>query len=67
MRFRNEDFSSLSHRKCYFQYNIVFAPKYRRKAIYNRFWRDVGTYLRRSCYYKGVEIVEAKVKNIGAT
>lgn len=34
------------------QYHIVFAPKYRRKAIY-------GQILRKLCEQKGVEIIEA--------
>ena len=40
-------------------YHIVFIPKYRRKAIYGKLRRDIGTYLRRLCEYKGVEIIEA--------
>ena len=59
MRFKNDDISSLSHTKWDCQYHIVFTPKYRRKAIYNKLRRDIGKYLRRLCDYKGVEIVEA--------
>lgn len=40
-------------------YHIVFIPKYRRKAIYGKLRRDIGTYLRRLCEYKKVEIIEA--------
>ncbi len=40
-------------------YHVVFIPKYRRKAIYGKLRRDIGTYLRRLCEYKGVEIIEA--------
>ena len=58
MRFKNDDVSSLSHTKWDCQYHIVFTPKYRRKAIYNKLRRDIGKYLRRLCDYKGVEIVE---------
>ena len=59
MRFKNDGVSSLSHTKWDCQYHIVFTPKYRRKAIYNKLRRDIGKYLRRLCDYKGVEIVEA--------
>ena len=56
---KNDDISSLSHTKWNCQYHIVFCPKYRRKAIYGKLRKDIGTYLRRLCEYKGVEIVEA--------
>lgn len=56
---KNDDISSLSHTKWNCQYHIVFCPKYRRKAIYGKLRREIGTYLRRLCEYKGVEIVEA--------
>ena len=59
MRLKNDDVSSLSHTKWDCQYHIVFTPKYRRKATYNKLRRDIGKYLRRLCDYKGVEIVEA--------
>lgn len=59
MRFKNDDISSLSHTKWDCQYHIVFTPKYRRKAIYNKLITDIGTYLRRLSDYKGVEMVEA--------
>ena len=56
---RNDEDSSLSHTKWNCTYHIVFAPKFRRKEIYGKLRRDIGTYLRRLCEYKGVEIVEA--------
>ena len=56
---KNDDESSLSHTKWNCQYHIVFIPKYRRKAIYNKLQKDIGTYIRRLCDYKGVEIIEA--------
>ena len=56
---KNDDVSSLSHTKWNCQYHIVFCPKYRRKAIYAKLRKDIGSYLRRLCEYKGVEIVEA--------
>ena len=60
MRRKNDDESSLSHTRRNCQYHIVFTPKYRRKVIYRKLRRDIGTYLRRLCDYKGVEIIEAQ-------
>ena len=42
------------------QYHIVFAPKYRRRAIYGQIKADIGNILRQLCEYKGVEIIEAE-------
>lgn len=56
---KNDEESTLSHTKWNCTYHIVFAPKYRQKAIYGKLRRDIGRYLRRLCEYKGVEIVEA--------
>ena len=56
---KNDDESSLSHTKWNCQYHIVFIPKYRRKAIYNKLRKDIGTYIRRLCDYKGVESISS--------
>ena len=58
-KIKNDDTSSLSHTRWNCQYHIVFTPKYRRKAIYAKLRADIGTYIRRLCMYKDVEIVEA--------
>ena len=42
------------------QYHIVFAPKYRRPAIYRQIKKDAGQILRKLCEQKGVEIIEAE-------
>ena len=34
--------NSLAHTKWLCKYHIVFTPKYRRKAIYNQYRRDLG-------------------------
>ena len=60
MRRKNDDESFLSHTRWNCQYHIVFTPKYRRKVIYRKLRRDIGTYIRRLCDYKGVEIIEAQ-------
>ena len=54
-----DDIQSLSHSKWRCQYHIVFAPKYRRKAIYGKIKRDIGEILRKLSEQKGVEIIEA--------
>ena len=56
---RNEVKSS-AHSKWRCQYHIVFAPKYRRKAIYGQLKKDIGEILRKLCEQKGVEIIEAE-------
>ena len=39
---------------------MVFAPKYRRQAIYGKIKVDIGHMLRKLCEYKGNEIIEAE-------
>ena len=52
--------NSLAHTKWNCKYHIVFAPKYRRQAIYGKIKQDIGTMLRKLCEYKEVEIIEAE-------
>lgn len=47
------------HTKRNCKYHIVFAPKFRRKAIYGQYKKDIGKILRELCEWKGVEIIEA--------
>jgi putative transposase len=54
-----DDTKSLAHSKWRCKYHIVFAPKYRRQAIFGKIKADIGTILRKLCEYKGVEILEA--------
>lgn len=57
-----EDFeNSLSHCVWNCKYHIVFAPKYRRKVIYDKIKTDIGQILRKLCKWKGVEIIEAEL------
>ena len=42
------------------QYHLVFAPKFRRKAIYGELRADIGKILRKLCDEKKVEIIEAE-------
>ena len=56
----NKDTNSLAHTTYECKYHIVFAPKYRRRAIYGQIKADIGNILRQLCEYKGVEIIEAE-------
>ena len=56
----NKDVDSLSHTTWRCQYHVVFAPKYRRMAIYGQIRKDIGQILRKLCEQKGVEIIEAQ-------
>ena len=42
------------------EYHIVFAPKYRRKAIYKDLRKDIGEIFRKLCKELKVEIIEAE-------
>lgn len=55
---KKEEIDSLARWNC--KYRIVFAPKYRREAIYGQIRTDIGSILRKLCEYKGVEIIEAE-------
>ena len=55
------DINSLSHSKWRCKYHIVFAPKYRRQAIYGDIRKDIGVILRKLCEQKKVERVEAEL------
>ena len=57
---KEKDISSLEHTKWRCQYHIVFAPKYRRMAIYGELRKDIGFILRKLCEQKGVEIIAAE-------
>ena len=54
------EIKSTAHSKYRCQYHIVFAPKYRRKVIYNELKADIGKILRKLCDEKKVEIIEAQ-------
>lgn len=53
------DTESLAHTQWNCKYHIVFAPKYRRKVIFDKIKNDIGKILRTLCDYKKVEILEA--------
>ena len=57
MRF---DESSLSHTTWECKYHVVFAPKFRRRVIYGKLKKEIGSILRALCERKGVELIEAE-------
>ena len=52
--------NNLVHSKWDCKYHIIWIPKYRRKVIYGKLRKEIGTILRRLCEYKGIEIIEGK-------
>ncbi len=56
-----EDTRSLAHTKWNCKYHIVFAPKYRRKAIFGQLKVGIGIILRELCNWKQVNIIEAEM------
>ena len=58
---KEKDINSLNHTSWRCQYHVVFAPKYRRLAIYREIKVDIGKILRQLCQQKEVEIIEAEL------
>jgi putative transposase len=54
---------SLAHTVWGCKYHIVWVPKRRRKVIFGKLRREIGTIIRRLCKYKGIEMMEG---NTGA-
>ena len=55
------DKNTLSHTSWRCKYHIVFAPKYRRQAIYRQLRKDIGSILRELCSRKRIKIIEAEL------
>ena len=55
------DKNTLSHTTWECKYHVVFAPKYRRQAIYGKIKTDIGKILRELCERKDIEIIEAQL------
>jgi len=49
-----KDKNSLAHTTWNCKYHIVFAPKYRRQAIYGKYKVSIGQIIRELCERKGV-------------
>ena len=56
----NSDVHSISHMKQECKYDIVFAPKYRRKVFYGQKRYEIGQILRELCRWKEVNIINAE-------
>ena len=54
------DKNSLAHTMWECKYHIVFAPKFRRKVIYQQIKADIARILSELCKRKGVEIIAAE-------
>jgi putative transposase len=54
------EWQSLSHVRWYCRYHVVFAPKYRKRAIFGRLKRAIGGILRQLCEQEKIELVEGK-------
>ena len=52
------DWESLSHVRWDCKYHVVIVPKYRKRALYGKFRRDVGEILGDLCRQRKVEVVE---------
>lgn len=55
-----KDIANLQHTRWRCRYHVVFAPKYRRMAIYGQIRTNIGAILRKLCEQKGVEIIQAE-------
>lgn len=55
------DVNSLAHTKWNCKYHVVFAPKFRRKIIYNELRQDIGKIIRMLCERKDITIIEAEL------
>ena len=53
-----KEWQSLAHVRWECKYHLVFVPKYRKKVMYGRTRKQIGTILRQLCWQKGVEIIE---------
>ena len=51
-------YESLKHTTWECKYHVVFIPKYRRKVLYGRLRRQIGSILRSLCEQSGIELVE---------
>ena len=54
------EIKGIAHSKYRRQYHIIFAPKYRRKAIYKQWRADIGQIIRKLCKEKKIEIIGAQ-------
>ncbi|MDR2435576.1 MAG: IS200/IS605 family transposase, partial [Treponema sp.] len=54
-----KDWESLAHTKWECKYHVVIVPKYRKKALYGKRRKRIGSIIRELCRYKGIEMLDA--------
>lgn len=55
------DYETLSHTKWECKYHIVFIPKYRRKVLFGKLRRHLGTIFQELARRRGCEVVEGHI------
>ncbi len=55
------DKNTLAHTSWNCKYHIVFAPKFRRKAIYGSLKEDIREIIKMLCERKGIQILEGEL------
>jgi len=55
------DWQSLSHVRWDCKYRVVFVPKYRKKELYGKVRKRVGSILQDLCRQRGVELLEGRL------
>ena len=52
------NYETLQHSEWEYEYHVIFIPKYRRKVLYGKLWRQLAEALRRLARQKESEIEE---------
>jgi len=52
---------TLAHTVWECKYHIVWVPKRRRKIVFGKLRKELGTIIKRLCEYKGIEIIEGNL------
>ena len=55
---QGHEWESLSHVRWECKYHVVIIPKYRRKMLYGKLRKKIGSILRDLCKQKGVDLLE---------
>ena len=56
------EWRSQSHVRWYCRYHIIIVPKYRKRRIFGRLRREIGSILRELCQQYGVELIEGNAR-----
>lgn len=52
---------TLAHTVWECKYHIVWVPKRRRKIVFGKLRKELGTIIKRLCEYKGIELIEGNL------